>query len=66
MFDDNLYDQLEMNGLINDNEEKNHDTSNGMDNQQHLYEQFLIHHMHVIVGQHDEVQIFKLICKMKK
>jgi hypothetical protein len=35
MFDDNLYDQLMMNELINDNEQKNHDMSNEMDNQQH-------------------------------
>ena len=57
MFDDNLYDQLKMNELINDNVEKNHDKSNEMDNLQHLYEQFLKHHMHVIVLLHDEVQI---------
>ncbi len=61
MFDDNLYDQLMMNVLINDNEQKNHDKSNEMDNQQHLYEQFLEHHMHVIVELHDEVQIFNFI-----
>jgi hypothetical protein len=57
MFDDNLYDQLMMNELINDNEQKNHDKSNEMDNQLHLYGQFLKHHMHVIVQLHDEVQI---------
>jgi hypothetical protein len=61
MFDDNLYDQLMMNELINDNEQKNHDMSNEMDNQQHWYELFLKHHMHVIVGLHDGVQIFNQI-----
>lgn len=61
MYDDNLFDQLMMNDLINDNEDKNHDMSNVMDNQLHLYELFLIHHMHVIVQQHDVLQIFKLI-----
>jgi hypothetical protein len=65
MFDEDLHDQLMLIVLINDNEDKNHDMSNEMDNQQHLYELFLIHHMHVIVQLHDEVQIFKLILYLK-
>jgi len=65
MFDDNLFDQLMLNDIINDNEQKNHDKSNVMDIQLHLYEQFLKHHKHVIVGRHDEVQIFKFISNLE-